>query len=105
MKFKPRENLSPRTKVPLAPRRILLGVGIMVGLMLGNIWLMMVLMASSSHITAIASIMAMVLSVPISLMLMERKEEQQQHRGLVAGSLIGLGILALIVGGYAVLCY
>jgi hypothetical protein len=49
--------------------------------------------------------MAMVLSVPISLMLMERKEEQQQHRGLVAGGLIGLGILALIVGGYAVLCY
>lgn len=98
MRFKPREDLSPKTTIAMTPQRVLLGIGIMIGVILGDLWLMMVVVANVSAVVAIASIVIMVLSMPITFSFMERKDEREQRRGLVAGGLIALGLGAIAIG-------
>lgn len=98
MRFKPREDLSAKTTIAMTPQRVLLGIGIMIGVILGDLWLMMVVVASESEVMAIFSIVMMILSVPITFSFMERKDAREQRRGLVAGGVIALGFGALTMG-------
>lgn len=82
----------------MTPQRVLLGIGIMIGVILGDLWLMVVIVANGSAVVAIAGIVIIILSVPITFSLMERKDAREQRRGLVAGGLIALGLGALAIG-------
>lgn len=82
----------------MTPQRVFFGIGIMIGVILGDLWLMVVIVANGSAVVAIAGIVIIILSVPITFSLMERKDAREQRRGLVAGGLIALGLGALAIG-------